>query len=63
MHYKLIMYHMCLLGAFIPGVPVQPVVLRYPNKLVSPACSVVGNLGHFPLSTLALVQPFRFKNS
>uniref|UniRef100_A0A8C8RKZ6 Lysophosphatidylcholine acyltransferase 1 n=1 Tax=Pelusios castaneus TaxID=367368 RepID=A0A8C8RKZ6_9SAUR len=22
-------------GAFIPGVPVQPVVLRYPNKLVS----------------------------
>lgn len=54
---------MCLLGAFIPGVPVQPVVLRYPNKLVSPAYSVVGNLGHFPLSTLALVQPFRFKNS
>ncbi|XP_034615404.1 lysophosphatidylcholine acyltransferase 1 [Trachemys scripta elegans] len=27
-------------GAFIPGVPVQPVVLRYPNKLVSLACSV-----------------------
>lgn len=22
-------------GAFIPGVPVQPVVLRYPNRLVS----------------------------
>lgn len=22
-------------GAFIPGVPVQPVLLRYPNKLVS----------------------------
>lgn len=23
-----------VLGAFIPGVPVQPVLLRYPNKLV-----------------------------
>uniref|UniRef100_A0A8C5B4X3 Lysophosphatidylcholine acyltransferase 2 n=1 Tax=Gadus morhua TaxID=8049 RepID=A0A8C5B4X3_GADMO len=23
------------LGAFIPGVPVQPVIMRYPNKLVS----------------------------
>uniref|UniRef100_A0A8D3E350 Lysophosphatidylcholine acyltransferase 1 n=1 Tax=Scophthalmus maximus TaxID=52904 RepID=A0A8D3E350_SCOMX len=23
-------------GAFIPGLPVQPVVLRYPNKLVNP---------------------------
>ncbi|KFW77513.1 Lysophosphatidylcholine acyltransferase 1, partial [Manacus vitellinus] len=31
-------------GAFIPGVPVQPVVLRYPNKLVSSACSVAGIL-------------------
>uniref|UniRef100_A0ACB8EBL4 Lysophosphatidylcholine acyltransferase 1 n=1 Tax=Sphaerodactylus townsendi TaxID=933632 RepID=A0ACB8EBL4_9SAUR len=26
-------YHMDFVGAFIPGVPVQPVVLRYPNKL------------------------------
>lgn len=24
-----------MLGAFIPGVPVQPVLMRYPNKLVS----------------------------
>jgi len=46
---------MCLLGAFIPGVPVQPVVLRYPNKLVSSACSVVESMGHFPLNTLALL--------
>lgn len=25
----------CPLGAFIPGVPVQPVLMRYPNSLVS----------------------------
>lgn len=33
-----IYYHFCLpflLGAFIPGVPVQPVLMRYPNTLVS----------------------------
>lgn len=23
------------IGAFVPGVPVQPVLIRYPNKLVS----------------------------
>uniref|UniRef100_A0AAR2IH16 EF-hand domain-containing protein n=1 Tax=Pygocentrus nattereri TaxID=42514 RepID=A0AAR2IH16_PYGNA len=27
-------------GAFVPGVPVQPVLLRYPNKLVSGTCSL-----------------------
>lgn len=29
-----------LLGAFIPGVPVQPVVMRYPNKMVSDNCYI-----------------------
>ena len=28
-------YSIPSLGAFIPGVPVQPVVMRYPNKMVS----------------------------
>lgn len=27
-------YYFVVAGAFIPGVPVQPVLLRYPNKLV-----------------------------
>lgn len=48
MYYKVIMCRMCLLGAFIPGVPVQPVVLRYPNELVSSAFSAAGNMEHFP---------------
>lgn len=31
----LFIYFFTLAGAFIPAVPVQPVVIRYPNKLVS----------------------------
>lgn len=34
-------------GAFIPGLPVQPVVLRYPNKLVNTLHPVIPFLYHF----------------
>lgn len=34
-HIQIILYNFnVVLGAFIPGVPVQPILLRYPNKLV-----------------------------
>ena len=29
------MFTFLIAGAFLPGVPVQPVCLKYPNKLVS----------------------------
>uniref|UniRef100_A0A8C6ZE02 Lysophosphatidylcholine acyltransferase 1 n=1 Tax=Nothoprocta perdicaria TaxID=30464 RepID=A0A8C6ZE02_NOTPE len=46
--------YMCFLGAFIPGVPVQPVVLRYPNKLVSSACFIINSMGYLVLEILWL---------
>lgn len=34
-HIQTMLYNFdVVLGAFIPGVPVQPILLRYPNKLV-----------------------------
>lgn len=42
-----------VIGAFIPGVPVQPVLLRYPNKLVSIVVYYGKNL-NIPNSTNSL---------
>uniref|UniRef100_A0A2K5DGA0 Lysophosphatidylcholine acyltransferase 1 n=1 Tax=Aotus nancymaae TaxID=37293 RepID=A0A2K5DGA0_AOTNA len=41
-------------GAFIPGAPVQPVVLRYPNKLVS--CVLLGPASRLEILWLTLCQ-------
>uniref|UniRef100_A0A8C8ZDG0 Lysophosphatidylcholine acyltransferase 2 n=1 Tax=Prolemur simus TaxID=1328070 RepID=A0A8C8ZDG0_PROSS len=44
-------------GAFIPGVPVQPVLLRYPNKLVS-IVFYHGKNFNIQLCVLTFCQPF-----
>lgn len=66
----LFMLFILLVGAFIPGVPVQPVLIRYPNNMVRmsdynptlPECTLYYTRSSATDATMELCISYRDKN-